>query len=1038
MAARSVLLRRNVGTEVRTRRGRSRSGPGLAFVLGLAVVASLVTPVRMASAAPSDVVISELMFNPASGVDGDEFLELANPGATAVDVSGWCFSGITLCFASGTTLSAGGRLVVGKDAARFQLQYGFAPAAVYTGGLSNGGETITLKDATSAVIDAVTYSDRDPWPTVTDGLGPSLELIDPALDNNDPVDWAASTALSGSTPGAPNSVAATGLKPHITAVTAAPNVPAANEAVTVTATVTGQTSAVVRYQTDFSAGQTVAMTPTGGDGFTATIPGAGAGHLIRYRVEATNAAGTNVSPRTDDSSPYKGVVVANGLTSAIPVIEWFMPEADYSLITTNPIIDITRPAVIAYNGSVFDGSAVSIRGESTQTAPKPNWKIELPQNHELTLPGTVDPVDEFAMQADYGDSSRGRPLLAWDSYATAGVVNAQVFPIRVQRNSQFQGLYTYVDIFDGTWRDREGYSDDQVFKGGHGGFDATRRLVEYRFEKKAPEDEDFTALSAFLTGVDLTGSAQRDNLVSTADIPEMINYAVVTAVVQHVDSISKNFYLIQDSVTGRWKIIPWDLDHTFGHTCCGVNSPFVTPAEPADQTSELMRALLAVPEWKTMYFRRLRTVVNQVLATGRLEAVYDTKVAPAQPEATLDYAKWRPGTVVSFTGQRTQLFNAIQARRNAFANDSRVPGNQSAAPGIVIDEIQASPVNGSAAEYVELYNPSATEAVDLSGWAISGGISLSIQPGTVILPHGTMTFVSNDPTFRGTYGSTRFVGGIFTGDLAPSETLTLTRADGSSADTVTYGGVGWPDASGGSSLELVDPTADNSLGSSWALSTAPGGSPSAPNQVAVVGTPPGAPTIGTVTAGGASATVGWTAPGNNGGSAITGYQIRVLDSNNAQVGNLRPASPTVNNIVVSGLTNGAAYRFQVAAINGAGAGTASALSAAVTPAVVPAPSRPVIGTAASGAAGGTITATARWTPPVTGAPILGYEVTALLMSSSAANATVVGRTVADVLAPTARTKQFTLTAGDYRFEVVALNATGRSPVSARSNSVIAR
>jgi hypothetical protein len=39
---------------------------------------------------------------------------------------------------------AAGGLVVGRDAARFQLQYGSPPAAVFTGGLSNGGETITL------------------------------------------------------------------------------------------------------------------------------------------------------------------------------------------------------------------------------------------------------------------------------------------------------------------------------------------------------------------------------------------------------------------------------------------------------------------------------------------------------------------------------------------------------------------------------------------------------------------------------------------------------------------------------------------------------------------------------------------------------------------------------------------------------------------------------------------------------------------------------------------------------------------------------
>ena len=49
----------------------------------------------------------------------------------------------------------------------------------------------------------------------------------------------------------------------------------------------------------------------------------------------------------------------------------------------------------------------------------------------------------------------------------------------------------------------------------------------------------------------------------------MINYAVVTAIVQHTDSSSKNFYLNQDPVTGRWEIIPWDLDHTLATRAAG-------------------------------------------------------------------------------------------------------------------------------------------------------------------------------------------------------------------------------------------------------------------------------------------------------------------------------------------------------------------------------------------------------------------------------------------------------------------------------------
>jgi hypothetical protein len=1009
----------------------------LATMVGLASGLAVITA-PPASAAPTNVVINELMYHALSDLDGDDYLELTNTGSTPVDLSGWTFSGITLTLPAGTTIAAGGFLVVAKDAAQFQATYGFAPAAVYGGNLSNSGETVALKDASATTIDTVSFLDVDPWPSTADGTGPSLELIDATLNNDDSLNWAAATNASGRTPGAANSVRRSGLGPRITNVAATPATPVANQPTVVSATITGQTSAVLRYRIDFNAEQTLPMTAGGGDAFTATIPGAAAGHLIRYRVEATNAVTTSRSPRADDTVDYHGLVVPHGITSSIPVLEWFISNADYTEMVNNPQADITRTAAIAYGGVVIDNAEVEIKGHASQSDPKVSWKFHLPQGHDLDLAGRlIEPVDEFDLQADWSDKSHGRGILGWDAYQRAGVVNHQMFPVRAQRNGAFQGLYNFNEVFDGTWRDREGYDGHQFFEAETSAFGT--RPINVQFSKKAPDDNNFAPLTAFVNGVRLTGAAQRNHLLANADLPEMINYAAVTAIIEHVDSSSKNFDLVQDPATMRWSILPWDLDHTWGNGCCNVNSTFVTPAETGDNTSALMRALLAVPEWRTMYFRRLRTLVNDILASGRLEALYDATLSAAQPEAALDIAAWPYPSGTSYATFRNRLFNDLQARRTVFASDSRVPGNQPASPNIVIDEIQHSPTGGDTAEFVELYNPSAT-AIDLSNWTITGGVNLTIQPGTVILPQSAMTFVSNDPAFRTAYGSTVFVGDRYTGNLAPSASLTLTRPDGTTADTLTYGGAGWPVPTAGQSLELTDLAGDNNNGANWALSTGsgtPGTATGSPGTVTV----PAAPAVGTATAGNTTATVTWTPPGDTGGSAITGYQVRVVNNAGTQVGALRPAGAGATSLTVTGLTNGTAYRLQVAATNSAGTGPYSALSNTVIPgasATVPGP--PVIGAPTQGATGGELTAIAHWTPPTStgGSAITGYQVTALRMSSSAADATVLSTTTSRVLGAAVRQREFTLAAGNYRFQVVAINAIGTSPPSARSTNIVPR
>ncbi|HEY7120917.1 MAG TPA: DUF4082 domain-containing protein [Solirubrobacterales bacterium] len=78
-----------------------------------------------------------------------------------------------------------------------------------------------------------------------------------------------------------------------------------------------------------------------------------------------------------------------------------------------------------------------------------------------------------------------------------------------------------------------------------------------------------------------------------------------------------------------------------------------------------------------------------------------------------------------------------------------------------------------------------------------------------------------------------------------------------------------------------------------------------------------------------SARVNWTAPGDDGGSPITGYTVTPYDGAVAQTPT--QVGPSATSAAVTGLTNGTSYTFTVTAANSAGPGPASASSNAVTP-----------------------------------------------------------------------------------------------------------
>ena len=163
----------------------------------------LIDDVAFRNAPPANLVITEIMYNPPeSNTDTLEFVEIYNNGAAA-NLSNYTLSGITYTFPA-VTLPAGGYYVIGVNASAFNTVYGFAADGIATGGLSNGGEAVIIRDAAGTVVDSVRYDDSAPWPTGSgagqpDGGGASLVLCDTASDNADGANWNACVTSTGMT-----------------------------------------------------------------------------------------------------------------------------------------------------------------------------------------------------------------------------------------------------------------------------------------------------------------------------------------------------------------------------------------------------------------------------------------------------------------------------------------------------------------------------------------------------------------------------------------------------------------------------------------------------------------------------------------------------------------------------------------------------------------------------------------------------------------------------------------------------------------------
>jgi len=194
-------------------------------------------------------------------------------------------------------------------------------------------------------------------------------------------------------------------------------------------------------------------------------------------------------------------------------------------------------------------------------------------------------------------------------------------------------------------------------------------------------------------------------------------------------------------------------------------------------------------------------------------------------------------------------------------------------------------------------------------------------------------------------------------------------------------------------------------------------------------TTPGVATGLTGVAGNGRVTLSWTAPASNGGAAISDYRVQYSSTNGTTWTTFADAVSATTTATVTGLTNGVSYVFRVAALNAAGAGAATAKSAAVTPRTVPGVPTGLTATAVAGKVN------LAWTAPAAtgGAAISDY----VIQYSGTSGAT--WTTFADATSASTSATVTGLSKGlSYVFRVAAVNAAGRGAFSPQIAAVTAR
>jgi hypothetical protein len=192
------------GAGPRTLRLRARSGTTWSALSEATYQVGTTVP------STANLIVSEISYFPQPPHQDAEFIELTNLGPEALDLTGASFTeGVDFSFPAGTTLAAGGRILVVENIEAFEALHGpgHPIAGIFQDGtvLSNTGERLKLEAKDGSILLDFIYGTDFPWPASANGQGRSLVLVDPANPQL-PQSWRPS-AEHGGNPGSTDTLA---------------------------------------------------------------------------------------------------------------------------------------------------------------------------------------------------------------------------------------------------------------------------------------------------------------------------------------------------------------------------------------------------------------------------------------------------------------------------------------------------------------------------------------------------------------------------------------------------------------------------------------------------------------------------------------------------------------------------------------------------------------------------------------------------------------------------------------------------------------
>jgi len=231
------------------------------------------------------------------------------------------------------------------------------------------------------------------------------------------------------------------------------------------------------------------------------------------------------------------------------------------------------------------------------------------------------------------DPSMMREWLSWELMRALGMVVPHTRYTRLSINGADSGLFLRIEWIDpGMFERHKLGGDGEFFHPYDGAFcgDLTVASLEPArgcYLKLSPRDNDFTPLRQLIDEIAAQPVDTFHELVERRfDAESVVNWFAVNALVTETDTYNKNYFLYLSKKTGKWLVVPWDYDLTFGRafdpdrefpqTILNDHFHYYFPVE-AGQSNPLHYQALKNDKLRARVLARIRELVTGGREAGR-------------------------------------------------------------------------------------------------------------------------------------------------------------------------------------------------------------------------------------------------------------------------------------------------------------------------------------------------------------------------------------------------------------------------------------